>query len=401
MHAQPMKIVIAPDSFKESLSALEVARAIEAGFKAVFPEAQVLKVPVADGGEGTVQALIDATGGSLRTLAVTGPLATPVQASYGLTPGAGLAVIEMAAASGLELVPPAQRDPRITTSFGTGELIRDALDAGARRFVIGIGGSATNDGGAGMLQALGVRLLDAAGADIGRGGAALARLERIDLSALDQRLKHCQIDVACDVTNPLVGPLGASAIFGPQKGATPEMVAQLEQCLQRLADVMRQDLGQDVASVPGAGAAGGLGAALLAALGARLRPGCEVVMEALNLEAALNGADLVITGEGRTDGQTVYGKAPIGVARVAARCGVPVIVLSGSLTPDSAAVHEHGIAAVFSAVRRPCSVEEALRDAAFNVRAAAYNVATAWSLGMRMAAARSASSARTPMPAAA
>jgi glycerate kinase len=379
-----MKIVIAPDSFKESLSALQVASAIEAGFADVFPDAGFVKVPVADGGEGTVQALIDATGGTLRTLAVVGPAGSPVQASYGLTGGTGLAVIEMAAASGLELLPPAQRDPRVTTSHGTGELIRDALDAGARRFVIGIGGSATNDAGAGMLQALGVRLLDADGVEIGRGGAELARLARIDVSGLDQRLLDCQLDVACDVTNPLVGPVGASAIFGPQKGATPEMVEQLDRCLQRFADILQRDLGQDVAGVPGTGAAGGLGAALLAVLGARLRPGCEVVMEAIGLEALLRDADLVITGEGRTDGQTIYGKAPIGVARVAARCGVPVIGLSGALTPDSAAVHAHGIAAVFSAVRQPCTVPEALRDAAANVRRAAYNVAAGLKVGMNL-----------------
>lgn len=383
-----MKIVIAPDSFKESLSALAVANAIEEGFRQVFPNARFVKVPVADGGEGTVQALIDATGGTLRNLDVVGPAGSTVRAAYGLSAQTGLAVIEMAAASGLELVPPAQRDPRSTTSYGTGQLIRDALNAGARRFVIGIGGSATNDGGAGMLQALGVRLLDATGVDIDRGGAALARLARIDVSRLDARIGACQIDVACDVTNPLVGPLGASAVFGPQKGATPEMVRQLDQCLQRLAEVLQRDLGEDVAEVPGAGAAGGLGAALLAVLGGRLRPGCEVVMDAINLEAVLDGADLVVTGEGRTDGQTVYGKAPIGVARVAARCGVPVMALSGCLTPDSAAVHEHGIAAVFSAVRRPCTVEEALRDAAVNVRSAAYNVASALSLGMRIEASR-------------
>lgn len=381
-----MKIVIAPDSFKESLSALAVASAIEAGFREVFTEALFVKVPVADGGEGTVQALIDATGGSLRTVSVVGPAGTPVQASYGLAGEAALAVIEMAAASGLELLAPGARDPRATTSHGTGELIRDALDAGARRFVIGIGGSATNDGGAGMLQALGVRLLDVNGVDIGRGGAELARLARIDVSGLDARIPECEIDVACDVTNPLVGPLGASAVFGPQKGATPEIVEQLEHSLQCFANVILRDLGKDVADVPGAGAAGGLGAALLAVLGGRLRPGCEVVMDAINLEAILSDADLVITGEGRTDGQTIYGKAPVGVARLAARHGVPVIGLSGALTPDSAAVHSHGIAAVFSSVRRPCTVDEALRDAAANVRCAAYNVAAGLKVGMRIAA---------------
>jgi glycerate kinase len=381
-----MQILIAPDSFKESLSALQVAEAIEAGLREVFPEARYRKLPMADGGEGTVQALVDATGGRLREAMVTGPTGRRIAARYGLAAAGGIAVIEMAAASGLEGVPPAERDPRSATSFGTGELIADALDAGARRFVIGLGGSATNDGGAGMLQALGVRLLDAQGQELPRGGAALARLHRIDASGLDARIAQCRIDVACDVTNPLVGPQGASAVFGPQKGATPAMVAELDGCLQRLAEVLARDLGQDVAQVPGTGAAGGMGAALLAVLGAQLRPGSEVVADALGLDAAVREADLVITGEGRTDGQTVHGKAPIGVARVAARHGVPVIGLSGALTPDSNAVHAHGIAAVFSAVRSVCTIEEALRDAAANLQATARNIGMALRLGQQLAA---------------
>lgn len=380
-----MQILIAPDSFKESLSALQVAQAIAAGFREVFPEARYRLLPMADGGEGTVQALVDATGGRLRERMVTDATGRPIPACYGLAADNSLAFIEMAAASGLEAVPPAERDPRSATSHGTGELIADALDAGARRFVVGLGGSATNDGGAGMLQALGVRLLDADGLDLPRGGAALARLQRIDASGLDPRIAQCRIDVACDVTNPLLGPRGASAVFGPQKGATPAMVAELDACLQRLAERLRDDLGQDVAEVPGTGAAGGMGAALLAVLGAQLRPGSEVVADALGLDAAVREADLVITGEGRTDGQTVHGKAPIGVARVAARHGVPVVGLSGALTPDSKAVHAHGIAAVFSAVRSVCSVEEALRDAAANVRATARNIAMALQLGQRLA----------------
>ncbi|KQP47760.1 glycerate kinase [Pseudorhodoferax sp. Leaf274] len=380
-----MRIVIAPDSFKESLGALQVSLAIEAGLREVFPHAHYRKLPMADGGEGTVQALVDATGGRLREIVVTGPTGRRTAARYGLAADDTLAVIEMAAASGLEGVPPAERDPRSATSFGTGELIADALDAGARRFVIGLGGSATNDGGAGMLQALGARLLDADGRDIGHGGAALARLHRIDVGGLDARIAQCRIDVACDVTNPLLGPRGASAVFGPQKGATPAMVEELDRCLQRLADVLRRDLGQDVADVPGTGAAGGMGAALLAVLGARLRPGSEVVADALGLDAAVREADLVVTGEGRTDGQTIHGKAPIGVARVAARHGVPVIGLSGALAPDARAVHEHGIAALFSAVRSVCTVEEALRDAAANVQAAARNIAMALRLGQQLA----------------
>jgi glycerate 2-kinase len=381
-----MKILIAPDSFKESLSALAVAEEIEAGFREIFPQAEYCKLPVADGGEGTVQAMIDATGGELKTLSVIGPLGETVQASYGYAAQRALAVIEMAAASGLERVPSALRNPLITTSYGTGELIRDALHSGARHIIIGIGGSATNDAGAGMLQALGVRLLDADSKELEHGGSALARLARIDTRALDPRIAHCRIEVACDVSNPLVGPTGASAVFGPQKGATPEMVQQLDACLQRFADVLRRDLDQDVAQVAGAGAAGGMGAALLAVLGGRLRPGSEVVTEAVGLDEQVRDADLVITGEGRIDGQTIYGKTPMGVARVAARYGVPVIGLGGCLAPDASAVHSEGIAAVFSSVRRACSVEEALRDARFNIRSLARNIAATLQIGQKLGA---------------
>jgi glycerate kinase len=385
-----MKIVIAPDSFKESLSALQVAAAIEAGMREVFPDADYVKVPVADGGEGTVQALIDATGGWRVEQRVTGPLGAPVAAFYGRT-GDGGAVIEMAAASGLELVPPARRDPRITTSRGTGELILHALDAGARRFVLGVGGSATNDGGAGMLQALGVGLLDGDGRPIGPGGAELARLGRIDLAGLDPRLLDSEFHIACDVSNPLTGPRGASAIFGPQKGATPEMVEQLEANLAHYADIVARDAGEDRGrdqrDMPGAGAGGGIALAMVVFLHGRLRPGIEIVTEAVRLDAAVRGADLVITGEGRIDGQTVNGKTPMGVARVAAAHGVPVIGIGGGLAPDAGAVHAHGIDAVFAAVSRPCTVAEALAAGEQNLRTAARNVAAALRLGMRIAAA--------------
>jgi glycerate kinase len=315
---------------------------------------------------------------------VSGPLGEPVRAFYGITGHDGIAVIEMAAASGLGLVPPHLRNPLKTSSYGTGELIRSALDAGARRFVIGIGGSATNDGGAGMLQALGVKLLDANGGELGRGGAELARLARIDIAGLDRRLKDCVVDVACDVTNPLVGPKGASAIFGPQKGATPEMVKQLDNSLRHYAEVIARDLGVNVAEVPGAGAAGGMGAAMLAFLSGHLRSGSEVVADAIGLDAELADADLVITGEGRLDSQTIQGKTPIGVARVAQAHGVPVIGLAGCLSPDAAVVHQHGIDAVFCAVRKACSMEEALREAAFNVRSAARNIAATLRMGMQL-----------------
>jgi glycerate kinase len=379
-----MKIVIAPDSFKESLTALAVANEIEAGFREFFPDAQYVKLPVADGGEGTVQAMIDASGGRRIELQVTGPLGEPVPAFYGLMGDGATAVIEMAAASGLELVPAARRNPLHTTSYGTGQLILDALDAGARRFVLGVGGSATNDGGAGMLQALGGRLLDAAGADLNAGGGALAALARIDLSGLDARIKDCVFDIACDVSNPLVGPQGASAIFGPQKGATPAMVEQLDANLRRYAEVIASDLGRQVAEVPGAGAGGGIGAGMMVFLGGRLRPGSEIVMAAVGLDAAVAGADLVITGEGRIDSQTIHGKTPIGVARVAQRHGKPVIGIAGGLASGAAVVHAHGIDAVFGAVSRPCTVEEALADAARNVRVAARNIAAVLCLGGKL-----------------
>jgi glycerate kinase len=380
-----MRVVIAPDSFKESLSALEVADAIEAGFREVFPQAAVRKLPVADGGEGTVQAMIDATGGRCVDVEVTGPLGEPVAAFYGELPassdGAAMAVIEMAAASGLELVAPGHRNPLLATSRGTGELIRHALDAGVRRFVLGVGGSATNDGGAGMLQALGVQFLDDAGAELGAGGAELSRLAHIDVAKLDPRVADSEFHIACDVSNPLVGPQGASAIFGPQKGATPAMVTQLDACLAHYAAIMALDLGQDVADMPGAGGGGGIAAGMVVFLGGRLRPGIEIIAEAVGLEQAVRDADLVITGEGRIDGQSVSGKTPVGVARIAKAHGKPVIAIGGGLARDAGAVHAHGIDAVFAAVCRPCTVEEALAEARANLTAAARNVAQALRLG--------------------
>ncbi|MFU2489742.1 glycerate kinase [Thauera sp. WH-1] len=376
-----MKIVIAPDSYKESLSALEVAQAVEAGFRQVFPDAAYVLVPVADGGEGTVDAMVAATGGRREAVAVTGPLGERVEAFYGLSGDGATAVIEMAAASGLMLVPPAQRNPLRTSSRGTGELIRAALDAGARRFILGIGGSATNDGGAGMVQALGARLLDAEGRDVDGSGGDLARVERIDVSGLDARLAECRIEVACDVDNPLTGARGASAVFGPQKGATPEMVQTLDANLARLARLIERDLGVAVDQVPGAGAAGGMGAAMLAFFGATLKPGIEIVTAAVDLERHVRDADLVITGEGRIDFQTVHGKTPIGVARVAKRHGKPVIGIAGSLGAKVGVVHEHGIDAVFSVLSKPCSLDEALRDAAANVELTARNVAAMLRIG--------------------
>ncbi|UYB52489.1 glycerate kinase [Xanthomonas sp. AM6] len=378
-----MKIVIAPDSFKESLSALEAATQIEAGFREVFPAWTYVKVPVADGGEGTVAALVAATGGRVVGRTVSGPLGAPVEAFFGLAGDGRTAVVEMAAASGLALLPRARRDPLAATSYGVGELILAALDAGARRIVVGLGGSASNDGGAGMAQALGVRLLDAQGHALAArlGGGALAALARIDASGLDPRLRHCAIEVACDVDTPLTGPAGASAVFGPQKGATPALVAQLDANLRHYATVIEADLGIAVADVRGGGAGGGLGAALVAFLGARLRPGADLVADALGLEALVAGADLVITGEGRLDGQSAHGKAPLGVARVARRHGKPVIAIAGGLGAGAASLHAHGVAAMFGAVQRACTLEQALAEAAANLRMAARNVAEAIRIG--------------------
>ena len=347
-----MKIVIAPDSWKESLSALEVASAIEQGFREIYPDAEYVKLPVADGGEGTVEAMVAATGGLLVPLTVTGPLGEP-----------------------------AQRNPLLTTSWGTGELIRHALDAGVRQIIIGIGGSATNDGGAGMAQALGAKLLTAEGQQIASGGGALETLARIDLSELDSRLADCRIDVACDVTNPLTGPQGASAVFGPQKGATAQMIDRLDSGLRHYARIIARDLDIDVLSLEGGGAAGGMGAALYAFCGAQLRPGIEIVTDALQLAERVADADLVITGEGRIDSQTIHGKVPVGVARVAKRFNVPVIGIAGSLTADVGVVHQHGLDAVFSVLYTICTLDEALANAAANLRMTARNVAAVLQMG--------------------
>lgn len=377
-----MKIVIAPDSYKECLSAVQVAAAIEQGFREIFPDAVFVAVPVADGGEGTVDAMVAATKGRRETVTVKGPLGAPVEAGYGLTGDGSTAVIEMAAASGLGLVPLAKRNPLYTTSYGTGQLIRAALDAGARKFILGIGGSATNEGGAGMLQALGVRLLKADGREIEPTGQGLGELAAIDMSDFDSRLQDAVIDVACDVDNPLCGPRGASTIFGPQKGATPDLVERLDGYLRNFAAITLRDLGVNMADMPGAGAAGGMGAAIYAFLGGRLRPGSEIVTEAVGLDAAVSDADLVITGEGRIDGQTAFGKTPVGVARVAKRHNKPVIAIGGSLRSDVGAVVAHGIDAVTSVLYRPCSIDEALAEGGENLRMAARNVASMVAVGL-------------------
>ena len=379
-----MKIVIAPDSYKESLSAADVASAIESGFREIYPDAEYVKLPVADGGEGTVDAMVAATQGRVISVNVTGPLGEPVAGFYGVSGDERCAFIEMAAASGLELLSPEQRNPLKTTSWGTGELIHHALDLGVKRIIIGLGGSATNDGGAGMVQALGAKLLTADNQQIPYGGAGLETLAKIDISELDSRLAHCQIDVACDVTNPLTGAEGASAVFAPQKGATAEMVVQLDGALAHYARRIEQDLAINVLTLEGGGAAGGMGAALYAFCGATLRPGIDIVTEALHLDALVADASLVITGEGRMDSQTIHGKVPVGVARVAKRYHIPVIGIAGSLTADVGVVHQHGVDAVFSVLYRICSLNDALAQARDNVRMAARNIAAVVKIGQTL-----------------
>lgn len=378
-----MKIVIAPDSYKESLSATEVAQAIEKGFREIFPEAQFVSVPVADGGEGTVEAMIAATQGRAVTSTVTGPLGDTVEAQWGISGDGSTAFIEMAAASGLALVPPELRNPLITTSYGTGELILQALESGVKKIIIGIGGSATNDGGAGMVQALGAKLGDANGADISFGGGSLMSLNYIDISGLDARLQNCSIRVACDVTNPLTGEFGASCIFGPQKGASEAMIGELDRNLAHYAEVIKKSLRVDVKDVPGSGAAGGMGAALMAFLGAELLSGIEIVTQALNLEEHIHDCTLVVTGEGRLDSQSIHGKVPVGVASVAKKYHKPVIGIAGSLTRDVGIVHQYGIDSVFSVLNRIGSLEEAFRDAADNIYLTSRNVAATIRVGMQ------------------
>ena len=358
-----MKIVIAAQGYKGNLSALQVCRAIENGVKRAVPDAMTAIVPMADGGGGTMEALVAAMGGEIIPAEVTGPLGKRVTARWGLLSDKATGVIEMAAASGLDLVPPQELNPLLTTTYGTGELILDALEKGCRKLIIGIGGSATNDGGVGMAQALGVRLLDGKGAPLTFGGAALADLEHIDITAIDPRLAGCDVVVASDVTNPLSGPQGASAVYGPQKGATEEMVARLDAALAHYAGVLKKDLGIDIRDVPGAGAAGGLGAGLIAFLKAELLPGIDIVIQATGLAQHLKGAALVFTGEGRLDNQTARGKAPVGVARKAKTLGLPVVAIVGEIGDGYQEVYDQGIDAVFSIAPGPVSLDRCLVEA--------------------------------------
>lgn len=369
------KLVIAPDSFKESLTALEAADAIEEGFRQIFPDSEYVRVPMADGGEGTLQSLIDATHGEMKQATVTDPMGQSIQAAYGILGSGKQAVIEMATASGLELVPPDQRDPMKATSWGLGDLIRAVLDDGVSEIIIGIGGSATNDGGAGMIQSLGGKLLDKNGEQIPKGGAGLRELERIDLSEFEPRLAAVRITVASDVDNPLTGEKGASYIYGPQKGAIEEQVRELDENLQRFADVIQRDLAKDVTQVKGAGAAGGVGAALMTFMDAEIRRGGELIAELLDLTEKLKASDLVITGEGGINYQTIYGKTPIVVAKAAKQFDLPVIAIAGSLSEGFESVYEEGIDAVFSILPEIVELETALDQGYENLVKTARNIA--------------------------
>lgn len=362
-----MKIVIAPDSFKECLSARAVAETIAEGLKSVLPNIECVCVPVADGGEGTMTALVEATNGSILFKSVCGPLGQAVNASYGILGDGKTAVIEMATASGIELLQPKERNPMLTTTFGTGELILAALDRGVNKIIVAIGGSATNDGGIGMLQALGAKLTDVSGRAVGFGGAALGDIVSIDVSAMDPRLAQTEIVAACDVDNPLTGETGASVIFGPQKGATPEMVLSLDNNMQHYASCIRDFLNVDVEFTKGAGAAGGMGAALLAFLKAELKPGIEIVLETVELEKHLLGADLVITGEGKIDGQTIHGKTPVGVSRLAQKKNIKTIALAGAVGDGTDDLKQAGIVACFSVIQGPCELHDAIKNGKENI----------------------------------
>ena len=379
-----MKIVIAPDSFKESLTALQAARAIERGFRQVFFDAEYALVPMADGGEGTCESLVAAIGGELIECSVKNPLGEPCQAHYALVDNGHTAIIEMAQASGLEALPLEQRNPMLTTTYGTGELIRHALDRKCQRIIIGLGGSATCDSGIGALTALGIRFLDHNQQEVPLNGSGLSQISHIDTTQLDPRLAPIPITIACDVDSPLIGPEGASATYAPQKGATPEQVQQLEQGLQHFSSKVKELHHHDISTLPGAGAAGGLAAGLIAFLQAEMRPGVGLVAELVNLDHALHGASLVVTGEGAINTQTLRGKTPVGVAAAAAHWNIPVIALAGSLSPDYEQVHVHHIHAVTSIVPGPITLEQALQNAELNLVSASQQIAQILNIGMQL-----------------
>jgi glycerate 2-kinase len=379
-----MRILIAPQSLKGSLTAAETGQAIEQGVHTILPDTETSIVPVADGGEGTVQALVDAMGGEIVHTSVSGPLSKPVDAFLGLLSDGSTAIIEMAACAGLPLLSPGQRNPLITTTYGVGELILFALDKGYRHFILGIGGSATNDAGAGMAQALGAHLLSEQGEEIERGGAALATLAHIDISTLDPRLARCTFRVACDVTNPLCGPQGASAVYGPQKGATPAMIRQLDDALSHFATIVEQDLHLSIATLAGSGAAGGLGAGLLTFLHAQLEPGTHIIFDVLQLEKHIAHSDLVITAEGQIDSQTAYGKSISAIAAIADRHNVPVLALAGGLADGHEQLYELGVSAIVPLPPGPISLDTSIQQASQLTREATARAMRIIQLGQRM-----------------
>lgn len=385
-----MKIILAPDSFKGNLTSLQVATAFEKGVKRVLPKANCIKVPMADGGEGTVQSLVDATGGKFLRKRVTGPAGKPVSARYGMLADGETAVIEMAEASGLPLVDGKEKNPLKTTTYGTGELMLDAAKRGAKKIIIGIGGSATNDGGVGMAQALGVRFLNKQGKEITEHGAGgmINKIARIDMKNLNPLIKKTKVVVACDVNNPLCGKTGASAVFGPQKGATAAMVKTLDANLKHLGMIIKKDLKKEVVKLKGAGAAGGLGAGLVAFTKARMKSGVDIVIEATDLNKHLKGADLVLTGEGRVDFQTAFGKTPSGVAKAARKNRVPTVAIGGGITDDANGVFAHGIDGLESACARDMSLEEAIGHSKAHLANAAERVIHLVLVGKKIASKR-------------
>lgn len=378
-----MKIIIAPDSFKESLTAEEVSEAIEAGLKRVSPYAEFVKIPMADGGEGSVNSLVYATGGKVISKVVTGPVGERIPSFFGILGDGKTAIIEMAAAAGLDQVPLEKRNPLVTTTFGVGELILEALNYDVEKIIIGLGGSATNDAGVGMLQALGASFLSDEGTEIGFGGGELYKICSIDISGMDPRLHSILFEVACDVDTPLIGPKGASAIFGPQKGADPDMVELLDGHLAHFADCVQAAMGKDIRYLPGSGAAGGLGGGLVAFLKAELKSGVDIIIEATKLSEHMADADLVFTGEGKIDHQTIYGKTPIGVAKVAKKYNLPVIAIAGHLGSDSHIVKKYGIDAHFSIVPGVIGLDHAFKNASEYIERCVENIGTVLKIGMK------------------
>jgi len=358
-----MKILVAPNAFKESLSAKEAGEAIKGGLLKALPSSDVVVLPIADGGDGTIEVLVEATNGHFIEKEVTGPLGEKIKAKFGILGDGKTAVIEMARASGLALVPKEKRNPAITTTYGVGELIKEALERGVKKILVGIGGSATNDGGAGMAQALGVRLLDKEGKELPLGGLALKDLVSIDMSNFHPLARQCEVIVMADVKNPLCGPEGASYVYGPQKGGTKELIEELDKALFNFAQIIKRDLNKDILNLPGAGAAGGLGGGLVAFLNAQLRPGIDVVLETLNVEEKLKGVDIVISGEGKIDGQTIFGKGPAGIAKKAKEKLIPVILLGGAVDEDADILIKEGLVdALFSITRGPITLEESIKN---------------------------------------